>query len=109
MNILIISALPIISIIIGFLEINLFSKNFSSHFGYRTEIAKKNLQNWEYAQIYYGKLLIINGFIFLIINNILSLINFSLAFQFNMVTLITSIALALLVEKKLNEFDNKKK
>lgn len=107
MMILISSFVPIICIILGFVEIYSFSEKCSSHIGYRTDLAKKNPENWKFAQIYYGKCLILNGFIFLIINNILGLINFSLANQFNIVTIISAISLAFLVEKKLTEFDKK--
>lgn len=107
MDIFTFSITPILCIILGYFEIYYFSKNISSRIGYRTQLSKKNLKNWKHAQIYYGKLLIINGFLFLLINNIVGLFNLTLGNNFNVVTLLSAIALGFLVEKNLNKFDKK--
>lgn len=105
MNIFTFSIVPILCIIFGYLEIYYFSKNITSHIGYKTQLSKKNFKNWKYAQIYYGKLLTVNGFLFLLINNIIGLINLKLGNNFNIVALLSAIALGFLVEKNLTKFD----
>lgn len=57
---------PMIMIIIGKYMLSTGYKQISDWIGYRTELSKRNMDTWAFAQKYYGRLLYKPGFICLI-------------------------------------------
>ncbi|WP_152971415.1 SdpI family protein [Lacinutrix algicola] len=67
----------IVFIIVGFIMYKFPPKKINSLYGYRTAASMKNQQNWDFAQVYSAKKMIVIGIIMLLISINFIVINFS--------------------------------
>lgn len=97
---------PLLFIVLGILEIVVFSKHREANMGYRTIRSKISDRNWEYAQKFMGIVLLfmvgvtlVLALIFTVVYHISVVPYFSIAFP--IVTIISSIV----IERKLSFLD----
>ena len=60
--------IPLMIIVVGYLMVKFPPKKINYVVGYRTLKSMKNIDNWNFANKYCGKLLMITGFIMLLIS-----------------------------------------
>ncbi|MGL5820014.1 MAG: SdpI family protein [Sarcina sp.] len=103
---------PIIFLILGFCEIYIFSKKINERLGYRSKLASKNIENWTYAQILYGRILVVEAIIAIFVGLLIlsieaPLYSSSVSELYSVFCILIFIISSMFVERKLKEFDNR--
>lgn len=100
---------PTLFIVLGTLEIVFFSKHREANMGYKTKKSRISDRNWAFAQIFFGKIWLAMGVLFLIIALIpiamYKTINQDMTSYFNIAFVVISIISSIIVERKLSFLD----
>lgn len=101
--------LPLIVIVLGILEIVVFSKHREANMGYKTRRSKISDRNWEYAQKFLGIVWLFMGGLTLILALIFTVVyknhTRNMVSYLNVAVIIVTIISSIIIERKLSFLD----
>ncbi|WP_055069972.1 SdpI family protein [Clostridium massiliamazoniense] len=101
--------LPLIFIVLGILEIVVFSKHREANMGYRTRRSRISDRNWEYAQKFIGIVWVLMGGLTLALALIFTVVyknhTRNMISYLNIAVIIVTIISSIIIERKLSFLD----